>query len=100
MSERLRSNNRSSDDVNVDETMQRVVERFAMPDLSVDPELPDSSPPVTPGGSTEQTFAKSAFDSLPAYDSTTALGEAFSKAEATKFSDEDIDASEDVEASG
>ena len=99
MSERLRSNNRSSDDVNVDETMQRVVERFAMPDLSVDPESPDSSPAVTAHGSTGEAFTKSAFDSLPAYDSTTVLGEAFSKAEATTFSDEDIDTSEDVEAS-
>ena len=82
----------SSDDEIVDKAIQREWDRFGMPDYSVDHESHDSplAPPLR--SSTNVTFATRAFDSLPAYDSTTALGDAFARAESTDFTDEDTDA--------
>jgi hypothetical protein len=71
----------SSDTETVENTIQRKWDKFAMPDLSVDPE--SQRPPLVRASSrpTSSANASRAFDSLPAFDSTTALGDAFARAE-------------------
>ncbi len=81
----------SSDAKIVDKTIQGNWDRFANPDLSVAESLRSPLAPTSPG-STNAINAVRAFDSLPAYDSTTALGDAFARAESIDLDDEDFDA--------
>ena len=74
-----------------DESVQREWNRFAMTDCSVDG-VSFSSPFAQPARAAKTTLTVRAFDSSPAYDSTTALGEAFAKANSTDLSHDDTDA--------
>ena len=85
----------SSDAEIVDKTIQRESDRFAAPELSVDPELHGSQLAFTSRSSTNATIATRAFDSRPAYDSTTALGDALARTESTDLADEDTGAPDD-----
>jgi len=71
-----------SDDTDFAENaIQRQWDRFAMNDLSVDPE-PHGSPPVpTSGNSTNSPISIRAFESLPAYDLSLARGDTYAKAD-------------------
>ena len=80
MSEHSLPNDGSSDAV--DSTIQRKWDRYAMPDLSVDAGSSPTPVALASPGSTNATIAVSSFDSLPTYGSSTALGDAFAKAEA------------------
>lgn len=82
----------SSDAETVDNTIQRKWDKFAMPNLSVDPA--SQRPPLVRALSspTSSTIASRAFDSLPAFDSTTALGDAFTRAETIDVADNEVDA--------
>ena len=92
MSEAPLPNYGNTDTVAVDNTIQRELDRHAIPDLTVD--LESQLPPraLTSPSASNATIATKAFDSLPAYDSTTALGDAFARAESTDLADEDFDA--------
>ncbi len=88
----------SSDAKTVDNTTQRKWDKFAMPDLSVGPE--SQRPQLTRASSrpTSSANASRAFDSLPAFDSTTALGDAFARAETIDIANNEVDALDDREA--
>lgn len=73
-----------------DESVQQEWDRFAMPDLSGDGDS-FSTPIALPARITKTSLAVRAFDSSPAYDSTTALGDAFAKAQSTDLSQDDAD---------
>jgi hypothetical protein len=61
-----------------------------MPDHSGDGDS-FSKPVVLPARITKIALAARAFDSSPAYDCTTAFGDAFAKAQSTDLSEEDAD---------
>jgi hypothetical protein len=78
-----------------DEAIQRGWDRFAMADFSVDPELRGSRRAPTRRSSTNANIAVRGFDTLPAYNATTALGGAFARTESTDLADENTDAPDD-----
>ncbi|MBW4079563.1 MAG: hypothetical protein HIU84_13880 [Acidobacteria bacterium] len=78
----------------VDQTIQRESDRFALPDLSFDPEADAPAPPLTAGSSID-VAAVGAFDSLSPNEFMTSLGEAFARATSTHPTDEDAEVSED-----
>ena len=82
-------NNGSADAQMADESVQREWDRFAMPDLSNERESHGLPLAITGRSTTTATIAIRAFDSLPAYDSSTALGDAFAKAELTDLPPEE-----------
>jgi hypothetical protein len=83
----------------VDSTFQRKWNQYAMPDLSVDAESSPTPLALASPGSTNATIAVNSFDSLPTYGSSTALGDAFAKAEAIDLPPaEDFSTSADGEA--
>lgn len=71
-----------------DESVQRGWDRFAMPDHSGDGDS-FSTPISLPARIMKTTLAKWTNNSFPAYDSTTALGDAFAKAQSTDVSQDD-----------
>lgn len=95
MSDKPLPNVRSSGIEIADETIQRAWDRFAMLDHSVDPESHNSTPAPSSSNSVTETFAKKAFDSLMAYDSTTAVGDTFATAESSDRAVEDTYAPDD-----
>jgi hypothetical protein len=99
VSETTLPSNGSADAQLADESVQHDWDRFAKPDLSSNHESHGSRLALTSRSSTNATIAIRAFDSLPAYDSSTALGNAFAKADLTDFPpDEDFKTSDDSEA--
>jgi hypothetical protein len=71
----------SSDAEIVDETVQRAGGRFALRNPSIHRAWQRSPLALTPPTATNGTFAARAFDSPPARDSTTALGDVLAKVE-------------------
>lgn len=99
MSETPLPNDGSADRQMADESVQHEWDRFAKPDLSSDRESHGSPLALTSRSSTNATIAIRAFDSLPAYDSTTAFGDAFAKVDLTDLPpEEDVKTSDDREA--
>jgi hypothetical protein len=72
-----------------DQSVQREWDRFAAPQGSDGTESLPSPRALSRGGSTRATLALRVFDSAPAYDSTTALGDAFAKAQTGDPAEED-----------
>lgn len=93
VSDALLPNIGTSDDV--DETIQRQWDRFAMLDLSIDPEPDDPAPSLLARSSSDVATATGEVDSLRAHKFTIALGEAFARAKSTHQSDEDTNATHD-----
>jgi hypothetical protein len=71
-----------------------------MPDLSVDPGSQRPPRILTSSNSTNSTIASKGFESLSAYNSTTALGDTFARAETNDLADGKIDAVDDHDAIG
>ena len=76
----------------VDMTIQRSWDRFANPDLSLEPESHRSPLAPTSPGSTNAINAIRAFGSLAAHDSTTVLGATSARAASIELDEEDSDA--------
>ena len=66
-----------------DQSVQREWDRYAMPDLSAKREPHSSPTDPPPSGSTNENPDTRFYDSYPGFSSTTALGEAFARAEST-----------------
>jgi hypothetical protein len=73
-----------------DESVQREWDRSAMPDHSGDGDS-FSTPIALRARITKTTLARWTNDSFPAYDSTTALGDAFAKAQSSDLSQDNAD---------
>jgi hypothetical protein len=89
MSEPLPPTDGLSDAELADQSVQREWDRYAMPDFSGDQETQHSPLAPTARSSTDAIVPTRFYDSSPAFDSTTALGEAFAKAQASDFTNED-----------
>ena len=67
-----------------DRSVQREWDRYAMPDLSAKKEPHSSPTDPPPSSSAYEVPATRFYDSYPAFGSTTALGEAFARAESAE----------------
>jgi hypothetical protein len=78
-----------------DQFVQRQSDRFAMPDLSGDGEVRSSVLRHPSRRSTNPTLEVRVYDSFPAYSSTTALGDAFAKANSTGLTVKVVDVADE-----
>jgi hypothetical protein len=85
----------SSDAKIDDQFVQGPGDRFAMPDLSGDGEVRSSVSRHPSRRSTNPTLEGRVYDSFPAYSSTTALGDAFAKADSTDVTVEVVDVADE-----
>ncbi|MFZ1063311.1 MAG: hypothetical protein WAN30_07560 [Acidimicrobiales bacterium] len=71
-----------------DQSIQRAWDRYAMADLTGEPSPAPPPLELTTRSSSTSNSAMSLYESTPAFDSTTALGDAFAKAESGNFIEE------------
>jgi len=81
-----------------DQYVQREWDRFAMPDLSEEREPHLHAIALPAHHSSTAPVATSVYDSLPSYDSSTALGDAFAKAQSQDLAEEDTSVPHDHRA--
>ncbi len=72
-----------------DQSVQRAWDRYAMPDLSSASETRSSPLALPARSSTNATLEIQVYDSSPSFGSTTALSDAFAKAESADLAEED-----------
>jgi hypothetical protein len=66
-----------------DESVQRECDQFANPDLSNDRESHRAPLAIAGRSTTKKSLEMRVYDSSPAFESTTALGDAFARAQST-----------------
>jgi len=72
-----------------DQSVQRAWDRYAMPDLSSESDAPRSRLALLARSSTNATLEVEVYDSSPSFGSTTAMSDAFAKAESPVLAEED-----------
>lgn len=82
-----------------DESVQREWDRFAMPDFSDERDSHRNPLSITGRSTTNAGLEMRVYDSLPAYGSSTALGDALARATSHDLPEEDADTSNADETS-